>query len=87
MTRRGTSSPRTASRPRTYGASSSTATSAGPGQAPAYKVGQRLWLQLRDEVRAAEGEAFELTSFHRRALDLGAVGLDVLREALLGGLG
>jgi uncharacterized protein (DUF885 family) len=54
------------------------------GQAPAYKVGQRLWLQLRDEVRAAEGEAFELASFHRRALDLGAVGLDVLREALLG---
>lgn len=55
------------------------------GQAPAYKVGQRWWLQLRDEVRAREGDAFDLTSFHRRALDLGAVGLDVLRTALLDG--
>jgi uncharacterized protein (DUF885 family) len=58
-----------------------------PGQAPAYKVGQRLWLQLRDEVRAREGDAFDLSAFHRRALDLGAVGLDVLRQALLGELG
>ncbi len=55
------------------------------GQAPAYKVGQRAWLQLRDEVRAREGDDFDLARFHRRALDLGAVGLDVLRTALLGG--
>ena len=55
------------------------------GQAPAYKVGQRWWLQLRDEVRAREGDSFDLASFHRRALDLGAVGLDVLRTALLDG--
>ncbi len=55
------------------------------GQAPAYKVGQRAWLQLRDEVRAREGDGFDLAHFHRRALDLGAVGLDVLRSALLGG--
>ena len=25
------------------------------GQAPSYKIGERLWLQLRDEVRAREG--------------------------------
>jgi uncharacterized protein (DUF885 family) len=55
-----------------------------PGQAPAYKVGQRLWLQLREEVRAQEGDGFDLAAFHRRALDLGAVGLDVLRDAMLG---
>ncbi len=55
------------------------------GQAPAYKVGQRAWLQLRDDVRAREGDAFDLAGFHRRALDLGAVGLDVLRTALLDG--
>ncbi|GAB2685919.1 DUF885 domain-containing protein [Thalassiella azotivora] len=54
-----------------------------PGQAPSYKVGERLWLQLRDEVRAREGEAFDLKAFHRRALDVGSVGLDTLREALL----
>ena len=55
-----------------------------PGQAPAYKIGERLWLQARDEVQAREGAAFDLTAFHRRALDLGSVGLDVLHRAVLG---
>ncbi|WP_406055888.1 DUF885 family protein [Kribbella sp. NBC_00889] len=45
---------------------------------------ERAWLLLRDEVRAREGSGFELKSFHRRALDLGSVGLDVLRSAVLG---
>lgn len=54
-----------------------------PGQAPAYKLGERLWLQLRDEVRAAQGDAFDLKDFHRTALDLGSVGMDVLRAAVL----
>ncbi|MEP7036015.1 MAG: DUF885 domain-containing protein [Actinomycetota bacterium] len=54
-----------------------------PGQAPSYKIGERLWLQLRDEVRAREGDAFDIKAFHRRALDIGGVGLDTLREALL----
>jgi uncharacterized protein (DUF885 family) len=57
-----------------------------PGQAPAYKVGERLWLQLRDEMKAREGDTFDLKTFHRRALDIGGVGLDVLREAVLGEL-
>ncbi len=55
-----------------------------PGQAPSYKVGERLWLQLREQARAAAGAAFDLKSFHRRVLDLGSVGLDVLRDAVLG---
>jgi uncharacterized protein (DUF885 family) len=54
-----------------------------PGQAPSYKVGQRIWEQVRDEVRAAEGEAFSFKDFHKRALDMGGVGLDTLRTALL----
>jgi uncharacterized protein (DUF885 family) len=54
-----------------------------PGQAPSYKIGERHFLQLRDQARAAEGAAFDLKSFHRRVLDLGSVGLDVLRDAVL----
>lgn len=50
-----------------------------PGQAPSYKVGERLWLQLR-QVALAEGES--LRDFHMRALMLGSVGLDTLRRAL-----
>ncbi|MDN5789860.1 MAG: DUF885 domain-containing protein [Micrococcales bacterium] len=57
-----------------------------PGQAPSYKIGERLWLRLREEVRAREGEAFDLKAFHRRALDVGSVGLDTLRGAVLGEL-
>jgi uncharacterized protein (DUF885 family) len=55
-----------------------------PGQAPSYKVGQRIWEQLRDEVKQREGAAFDIKAFHKRALDLGGVGLDTLRSSLLG---
>ncbi|MGK9146969.1 DUF885 domain-containing protein [Plantibacter flavus] len=54
-----------------------------PGQAPSYKIGQRIWEQLRDEVAEREGSSFDIKRFHRRALDLGGVGLDTLRSALL----
>ena len=53
-----------------------------PGQAPSYKVGQRIWEQLRDEVAEREGDAFSIKQFHKRALDIGGVGLDTLRAAL-----
>ena len=55
-----------------------------PGQAPSYKIGERIWLQLREDARAAQGAAFDLKAFHRSALDIGSVGLDVLRGAVLG---
>jgi uncharacterized protein (DUF885 family) len=57
-----------------------------PGQAPSYKIGERIWMQLRDEVREREGAEFDLRAFHRRALDVGSVGLDTLRGAVLGTL-
>jgi uncharacterized protein (DUF885 family) len=53
-----------------------------PGQAPSYKVGQRIWEQLRDDVAEREGDAFSIKQFHKRALDIGGVGLDTLRAAL-----
>ena len=54
-----------------------------PGQAPSYKIGQRLWEDIRDESRAAQGTGFDLKTFHSRALKLGSLGLDPLRRALL----
>jgi uncharacterized protein (DUF885 family) len=57
-----------------------------PGQAPSYKLGERLWLQLRDECKARLGSNFDLKTFHRQALDIGSVGLEVLRPAVLGDL-
>ncbi len=53
-----------------------------PGQAPSYKVGERLWLQAREDARARRGADFDLRTFHREALDLGSVGLDPLMASL-----
>ncbi|MEV4774789.1 DUF885 domain-containing protein [Microbacterium sp. LWH12-1.2] len=54
-----------------------------PGQAPSYKVGQRIWEQVRDVYQAERGADFDIKEFHKRALDMGGVGLDTLRTALL----
>ena len=54
-----------------------------PGQAPSYKIGQRLWEQLRAEASAQAGDAFSLKDFHSRALNLGSLPLSVLRDAVL----
>lgn len=51
-----------------------------PGQAICYKVGERTWLAIRDRARAAAGARFDLKSFHRRALDLGPMGLAQLEQ-------
>jgi uncharacterized protein (DUF885 family) len=55
-----------------------------PGQAPSYKLGERLWLQMRDEAKAKAGADFDLKAFHQAALDVGSVPLDVLRHAVVG---
>ncbi|HEY6538113.1 MAG TPA: DUF885 domain-containing protein [Candidatus Dormibacteraeota bacterium] len=54
-----------------------------PGQAISYKLGERVWLEVRDEARRSWGADFSLKAFHRQALDLGAVGLQQLREQML----
>jgi uncharacterized protein (DUF885 family) len=53
-----------------------------PGQAPSYKVGQRIWEQVRDDYADRKGADFDIKEFHRRALNLGSVGLDTLRDAV-----
>ncbi|MPZ83449.1 MAG: DUF885 family protein [Actinophytocola sp.] len=53
-----------------------------PGQAPAYKLGERLWLSARDDARARAGAAFDLKHFHMQALRMGQMGLDTMRERL-----
>ncbi|MEV6279207.1 DUF885 domain-containing protein [Nocardia sp. NPDC051832] len=53
-----------------------------PGQAPAYKLGERHWLAARTEARRRAGASFDLKEFHTRALKLGGMGLDTLRAQL-----
>jgi uncharacterized protein (DUF885 family) len=53
-----------------------------PGQAPAYKIGERLWLAARSEAQSRAGAAFDIKRFHTEALKLGGMGLDTLREQL-----
>ena len=53
-----------------------------PGQAPSYKIGQRIWEQIRDEVKAKQGASFDIKAFHKKALNLGGLGLDTLRVAM-----
>ena len=52
-----------------------------PGQASSYKVGQRLWEELRDDW-SAQGRG-DLRAFHRSALAVGSIGLGTLRQVLL----
>lgn len=57
------------------------------GQAPSYKIGQRIWEQLRDEASARAtqgGSSFDVREFHRDALSLGGVRLDTLQRVLRG---
>ena len=54
-----------------------------PAQAPSYKVGQKIWEEIRDAVKQKQGAAFDIKDFHKKALGLGGLGLDTLKKALL----
>jgi uncharacterized protein (DUF885 family) len=51
-----------------------------PGQAICYKVGERTWLAVRERARERAGKAFDLKTFHNRALNLGPMGLAQLER-------
>jgi uncharacterized protein (DUF885 family) len=53
-----------------------------PGQAPAYKLGERCWRAAREDARRRHGETFDLRAFHTAALRMGGMGLDTLKEEL-----
>ena len=49
-----------------------------PGQALAYKIGQRKFLELRERARRELGARFDIRAFHDAVLAEGALPLDVL---------
>jgi uncharacterized protein (DUF885 family) len=49
-----------------------------PSQATCYKLGERVWLSARDDVKHRLGAAFDQKTFHAYALGLGPIGLDQL---------
>ena len=55
-----------------------------PGQAISYKVGEQAILDIRDHVKRNRGPAYDEKAFHARLLEVGPVGLDLLRSELLG---
>ena len=51
-----------------------------PGQAPSYALGQRAWRELRHDVTATGVTPQE---FHSRALALGSIPMNILREEMI----
>jgi uncharacterized protein (DUF885 family) len=49
-----------------------------------YTLGKLMLLKLREDVRAREGESFDLQSFHDRFLSYGAPPVPLVRWAMLG---
>jgi uncharacterized protein (DUF885 family) len=54
-----------------------------PAQAISYKVGERVWLDVRSQLRERLGSAFDLKRFHMDALHMGSLPLDQLRREML----
>lgn len=52
------------------------------GQAITYKLGEKVWLEARENAKTRLGEKFNLKKFHMYALKLGPMGLDMLKEEL-----
>lgn len=53
-----------------------------PGQAITYKIGEKVWLDARENAKKRLGEQFDIKKFHNYSLKLGPMGLDFLKEEL-----
>ncbi len=53
-----------------------------PSQATCYKLGERVWLTARDDVKHRLGAALDQKAFHAHALGLGPIGLDQLASEI-----
>jgi uncharacterized protein (DUF885 family) len=53
-----------------------------PGQAISYKVGERVWMQIREDAKARLGSKFDIKKFHNYALAIGPMGLDPLSREM-----
>ena len=47
-----------------------------PGQAISYKVGERVWMRIREDARKRLGDKFDIKAWHNYALKIGPMGLD-----------
>lgn len=52
------------------------------GQAITYKLGEKVWLDAREDAKNRLGDKFDLKKFHMYALKLGPMGLDMLKTEL-----
>lgn len=53
-----------------------------PAQAISYKLGERVWLDLRDDAKRKHGANFDLRAWHAHGLELGNLGLDLLKSEM-----
>ena len=53
-----------------------------PGQAISYKVGERFWMEAREDAKRRFGSNFNLKKFHSYALNLGPMGLDPFKAEM-----
>ena len=67
-----------------YAVSEATRYFGWPGQAIAYKVGERVILDVRDRVMDLRGSTFDLKVFHADLLEIGPVAIDLMRELMTG---
>lgn len=52
------------------------------GQAISYKVGERVWMNVREDAKTRLGSNFSLKKFHAHALKLGPMGLDPFADEM-----